>query len=169
VIFVTIGTHEVPFDRLIGALAPLAGLDELIVQRGSSSLRPEGATCLDFLSFPDLYEHLRRARVVVTHAGAGSVIAALSAGKRPIVVPRLHRFGEAVDDHQLVFAHKLDEAGLVTCVEDIDALAEAVRRAEDVPVRRSTADRGLVEDLAAYIGGAVAERAAGEPVRASIG
>ena len=54
--------------------------------------------------FDELVEHVRRARVVVSHAGVGSVLTALANGKRPVVVPRLHRFGEAVDDHQLPFA-----------------------------------------------------------------
>ncbi len=63
---------------------------------------------------------------MVTHAGVGSIIVALSNGKRPVVVPRLKRFGEAVDDHQLQFGRRFADAGLVTFVESPDGLADAL-------------------------------------------
>ena len=77
---------------------------------------------------------------------------ALSQGKRPIVVPRLSRFGEAVDDHQLPFARRLAERGLVTLLEDESELASG-----DRPTSRTSwhstapAGSGLAEDLAAYL------------------
>jgi UDP-N-acetylglucosamine transferase subunit ALG13 len=71
---------------------------------------------------------MREARVVITHAGVGSVIASLTAGKRPIVVPRKSCFGEIVDDHQVVFARRLGERELVDVVEDPARLPEAIAR-----------------------------------------
>jgi beta-1,4-N-acetylglucosaminyltransferase len=150
-IFVTIGTHEVPFDRFIGAIDPLVALDEVVVQHGSSSLRTAGATSIDFLSFDELSDLMRRARIVLTHAGAGSVITALALGKRPIVVPRLQRYGEAVDDHQLWFGRKLAAAGMVTCVEDLDRLFDVVAADAGIPRASARPDERLVETLASYI------------------
>jgi UDP-N-acetylglucosamine transferase subunit ALG13 len=63
---------------------------------------------------------------VISHAGVGSIMVALSHGKRPIVVPRLERFGEAVDDHQLQVATLLDRAGRVTAVDDLADLGAVV-------------------------------------------
>lgn len=124
-IFVTVGTNEAPFDRLVGATELLAAEDAVVVQRGSSSLRPTGVTCSDFLPFDELVGQVRRARVVVTHAGVGSVMVALTNGKRPVVVPRLRRFGEAVDDHQVFLARRLEREGLVRVVEDPTLLPSA--------------------------------------------
>ena len=78
------------------------------------------------LPYDELAETMRAARVVVCHAGVGSILTALTNGKRPVTVPRLARLGEAVDDHQLPFARRLAEAGLVTLVEDPAELASAV-------------------------------------------
>lgn len=149
-ILVTIGTHETPFDRLIRAVAPLVELDELVVQHGSSDVRVAGATCVDFLPFTELSELVGSARAVVTHAGAGSVLVALAAGKQPVVMPRLYAFGEAVDDHQLVFACHLSDAGLVTLVEDPAEMKATVERtsAAGMTLRGAAA---LTADLSLYL------------------
>ena len=69
-IFVTVGTNEAAFDRLLRHLDGVAASEELVVQHGASSVRPAGATCLDFLPFEDLVDMMRRARVVVTPPAA---------------------------------------------------------------------------------------------------
>jgi UDP-N-acetylglucosamine transferase subunit ALG13 len=150
VIFVTVGTNEARFDRLIEALDGLRLEEELVVQHGASPLRPSAATCIDFLPFDDLVDHVRRARVVVAHAGVGTVLVALANGKRAVVVPRLRRFGEAVDDHQVIFARRLGAAGLVELVEDPRDLEQPLRRvAETVPANRH--EPRLASELRAYL------------------
>ena len=150
-IFVTVGTNEARFDRLLAAVDALGADEELIVQHGPSAIRPAGASAVEFLTFDEMVETMRRARIVVTHAGVGSVMTSLLAGNRPIVVPRLHRYGEAVDDHQLPFGRRLAEAGLVVLCEDPDELAPLVASGSgplDVQLRPS---RRLVGDLREYL------------------
>lgn len=125
-IVVTVGTNEAPFDRLLAAFDVDRPEEELLVQYGASSVRPRGATCVEFLSYDELVEAIRRARVVVMHAGVGSIMTALANGKRPLVVPRLRRFGEAVDDHQLSLGRRLHDGGLVTLVERPEDVLRAV-------------------------------------------
>jgi UDP-N-acetylglucosamine transferase subunit ALG13 len=125
-IVVTVGTNEAPFDRLLQAFDVDQPTEELLVQHGPSQVRPTGASCVDFLSYDELVDAIRRARVVVMHAGVGSIMTALANGKRPVVVPRLRRFGEAVDDHQVALGRRLQKAGLVTLVEDTGVVLKAV-------------------------------------------
>jgi UDP-N-acetylglucosamine transferase subunit ALG13 len=155
VIFVTLGTQAFSFDRLLRGLAGWSSDEELVVQGGASSFRPPGATWVDYLEYPELVEQVRRARVVVSHAGVGSVITAVREGKRPIVVPRLYRFAEAVDDHQLHFGRRLAGSGLVTLVEDPAELRAAIEPDQEPP-RASGGAGGLVEDLRAYLEGVAA-------------
>jgi UDP-N-acetylglucosamine transferase subunit ALG13 len=125
-ILVTIGTNEQPFDRLVRAAAALGGDEPLLVQHGSSR-EPHGrGEWVDFLTFDELAERAREARVVVCHAGVGSIMLARRCGQRPVVVPRRHHLGEAVDDHQLFLARRLAESGLVTLVEDVADLPAAL-------------------------------------------
>ncbi len=127
-IFVTVGTNEARFERLVEAAGRIPPGEEIVIQTGHCRAAPPRARCVDFLPFEEMADHARRARVVVSHAGVGSIMLALMAGRRPVVVPRRADLGEAVDDHQLPLARRMADAGLVLLVEDPDDLAAAVAR-----------------------------------------
>lgn len=154
-IFVTVGTNEAPFDRLLRAIGELRPADRIVAQCGASSVRPFGAECIDFMPFDTVAAHARSARIVICHAGVGSVMVALMQGKRPLVVPRLHRFGEAVDDHQLAFARRFHDAGLVRLVEDPADLGAAIGEVPHGPPLPATEASGLALELRAYLEAAV--------------
>ncbi len=157
-IFVTVGTNEAPFDRLLRAVERLPGDEELVVQHGSSSVRPANATCIDYFSYDSLVECIDRARTVVMHAGVGSIILALAHRKQPIVVPRLKRFHEAVDDHQIALSRRLGERGIVRLVEDLALLPEALTwEAGTGPVSVGN-DGRLSTDLRSHLATLVAGR-----------
>jgi UDP-N-acetylglucosamine transferase subunit ALG13 len=127
VIFVTVGTNEARFDRLLHAIAQLPIGEELVVQHGHTApIDSPHVVQVDFLPFEQIVGNIRRARVVVCHAGVGSIMVALANGKSPIVVPRRKSFDEAVDDHQLQVARRFAAAGLVTLVETPETLGEAL-------------------------------------------
>jgi UDP-N-acetylglucosamine transferase subunit ALG13 len=161
VIYATIGTSE-PFDRLIDAVQRLPGDEERVLQVGESTLRPPAATCVEYLAYDELRAHMARARVVVTHAGVGTILTAIDLGKRPIVVPRLRRHGEAVDDHQVAIARRLDASGLVTCVEVLSRLPAVV--AHPPALRATRGSSKLASELGAYLADVVG-RAASAPTR----
>ena len=150
-IFVSVGTNEARFDRLLHAVEALGASEEIVVQHGPSPVRPAGATCVEFLSFEEMTDHIRRARVLIMHAGVGSILAALGNGVRPVVVPRLKRFDEAVDDHQVAFGRRLDAEGLVDFVEDPAGLLEAVARHEGRFEGAVGVEGRLVEELREFI------------------
>jgi UDP-N-acetylglucosamine transferase subunit ALG13 len=150
-IFVSVGSSTIPFDRLLRAVDCLTVDERLVVQHGASSIRPQRADCVDYVAFDEFVGLVREARVVVTHAGAGSTLTALAQQKRPIVIPRLTAFDEAVDDHQLPFARRAGELGLVTLVEDVDDLAAAIaEHSSDSALHGS--GRGAIEiELRSYL------------------
>jgi UDP-N-acetylglucosamine transferase subunit ALG13 len=151
-IFFAVGTQRRPFDRLVVAADRLAASrnEAVIVQSGTSRSDVQHAHCLDFLPFADFDEHVRSARVVVTHAGIGSVALCLRHNKRPIVVPRMRSLGETIDDHQLEFARRLAKLDLVEQVGDIDDLVAAVA-APRAAVRRTGLRAELMNELIAYM------------------
>jgi UDP-N-acetylglucosamine transferase subunit ALG13 len=136
VIFVTVGGSRKPFPRLTRALASLP-LAEVVVQSGPNPVPPGVGHSDEWMEPATMREYMERADVVVSHSGSGSVISARRAGHTPVVVPRLARFGETVDDHQAEFAAALEEAGQAVVVWDIDELADAVAR---VAPRRAPGD-----------------------------
>jgi UDP-N-acetylglucosamine transferase subunit ALG13 len=164
-IFVTVGTNEARFDRLLRAVADLRVDEPLLVQHGHSSPIPHPqAELVDFLTFDAMVDAISAARVVVTHAGVGSVLVCLANGKRPVVVPRLSCHDEAVDDHQLQLGRRFAEAGLVTLVESLDGLPAAIESEQATAETIPSASR-LAGELRSYLESAVAPTAA-SPARA---
>jgi beta-1,4-N-acetylglucosaminyltransferase len=148
-IFVTVGTCE-PFERLMRAVDAVSTGEPIIVQTGLSTTIPAHVTTVDFLPYDRLVERVREARIVVTHAGVGSILTALLNNVKPLVVPRLQQYGEAVDDHQLELARRLEELGLVRVLADIADL-ETVLRDDAGGAQRIGVSETLVHELRDFI------------------
>ena len=82
-IFVTVGMHTQPFDRLVRAADGLAALvdERVIIQRGVTSYVPRCAQHVDYADGEKMGRWLSEARMVISHAGAGSILGVLRAGK----------------------------------------------------------------------------------------
>lgn len=156
-IFVTLGTHEQPFVRALDLMAELDGDDEVLIQHGATPARADlrNGKWVEYLESDALTARMNSAEVVISHAGVGSMITAIRAGVKPVVVPRLARFGEHVDDHQLQLAERFAERELVLVCRPGDSLREIVAAARESrpPVLSSAGQAGL--------GRAVAEAALG--------
>lgn len=130
-IFVTVGTHEQPFNRLVECIDKLKRDrvidDEVIVQTGYCTYEPEYCQWKKFYPYQQMVRLVDEARIVITHGGPSSFIMPLQVGKTPIVVPRKHEFNEHVNDHQLSFAKAVAERmGAIYVVEDIGNLGETI-------------------------------------------
>jgi UDP-N-acetylglucosamine transferase subunit ALG13 len=131
-IFVTVGTHQDPFTRLLDALAPLDD-SELVVQHGSAPPPPGVARAEAYMPFDQMVECFRAAEKVITHAGVGSILCASREGHTPLVVPRRHDLGEHVDDHQAQIARKLEELGLAVALDGGLTPAHVFAAAQPLP------------------------------------
>lgn len=153
-IFVSLGTHEQPFERALDLVADLARRDSVVVQHGATLPRPElpGVQWSTYLDWEPLCAYMRQADMVITHAGVGSAVTAIRAGKKPVLVPRLARYGEHVDDHQLQLAERLAEFGLAvvwTPERQVDGLvAEAHGSASSFAAGRHSPLALAVADVA---------------------
>lgn len=124
---VTVGTDHHQFDRLIRWINDWLKqhperIQAFMVQWGSASVEP---MCPGerFLEVDRLDEFLDSADVMICHGGPGSIADAWARGQVPIAVPRLRRFGEVVDDHQVDFCRKLASLGRIQLAEDPGVLA----------------------------------------------
>jgi UDP-N-acetylglucosamine transferase subunit ALG13 len=131
VIFVTLGTHQQPFARALDLVAELEFEADVLVQYGATPARSglSNVQWVEYLEWDALTDTMRQAEVVISHAGVGSTITAIRAGKKPVVVPRLARFGEHVDDHQLQFAQRFAQRDLALVCGLDDNLLDVVEQA----------------------------------------
>jgi UDP-N-acetylglucosamine transferase subunit ALG13 len=120
----TLGTIFFPFDRAVNWLEELLE-QEIIVE---TVLLQHGATSAANLSHPllksvpsltrsEMYEAVKQASLVISHAGQGSTRMLAEMGACFVLLPRLKRYGEHVDDHQLLFAHTVEKYGVNYCTE----------------------------------------------------
>jgi len=130
VIFVTLGTHPSPMDRLVRTLDELVHsgtiTDEVLVQGAAFGHRPRHLHLRSTLPHDEFVALVREADVVISHAGAGSLADIRLQGRVPIVVPRLSAAGEHVDDHQRRYAHRLKGQPGYVVVEDMAELPAAI-------------------------------------------
>ena len=136
-IFVTVGTHEQPFDRLVQKIDELKrdGIiqEEVMIQTGFSMYEPKYCLWSKLIPYADMVQNVREARIVITHGGPASFIMPLQVGKVPIVVPRQSRFGEHVNDHQAEFAKAMEQRmGNIIVIEDIETLENTLRSYETI-------------------------------------
>lgn len=152
--FVSAGNATQPFNRLIEAVLRIASKlpQPVVVQHGNTLFQGAGCIPRPFMQMVEFSEHVAEAELLILHAGAGSVIHALQAGKIPVVMPRRAQYGEHVDDHQLEFARALAEEGKVVVAEEPDDLIGAAEKAMKrqsmaQPLDASPLMVGLISDV----------------------
>lgn len=138
-IFVTVGTHEQQFDRLIKCIDELKGKgtieDEVFIQVGFSSYKPIYCKWSKIISYKEMVSNVKNARIVITHGGPASFIMPLQIGKIPIVVPRQHSFDEHVNDHQVDFSKAVAlRMGTIIPIYDLQKLEEVLINYDDIIV-----------------------------------
>jgi beta-1,4-N-acetylglucosaminyltransferase len=148
VTFVTVGNATDGFRRLLDAAERLAAAGTLpgpvVMQTGNNpGFVSRHAAARAFMPMEEFEDHVRRARLVIAHAGAGSVLHTLAAGKVPVVMPRRARYGEIIDDHQVELVEHLARGGRVIPAWEPADLPEAVRAAlarADAPAQKPADD-----------------------------
>lgn len=136
-IFVTVGTHEQPFNRLIEYVDNLKRdgviTEDVIMQTGFSTYEPKYCKWSKLLSYKEMEQNVRDAHIVITHGGPASFIMPLQIGKTPIVVPRQHQFNEHVNDHQVEFAKAVSKRmGTIIPIIDIVQLQDTIRNYDQI-------------------------------------
>jgi UDP-N-acetylglucosamine--N-acetylmuramyl-(pentapeptide) pyrophosphoryl-undecaprenol N-acetylglucosamine transferase len=145
-IVVSLGMHkEFGFRRLLERLVRIipGGTDVLwqVGHTDTSGLNIDSCVCV---SASELSRAMAASDVVITHAGVGSAISALCAGKRPVFVPRRRRFKEHIDDHQALIASELDRRGLAFHAEADELQWDDIVAAASWQVERDSTHESIV-------------------------
>jgi len=165
-ILVIVGTDHHPFDRLISWTNTWLSQHQeqagrSFVQWGTAAVRP-ACPGAELLEVGELARLLDQAEVIVCHAGPGTIAEAWARGRMPIVVPRLARLGEHVDDHQSEFCERFTALGRIAVASSLADFTRLLAEAGTEPARfsvtssNSTADQAiarlgtLVEELVSY-------------------
>ena len=148
-IFLSVGT-QFPFDRLVRAVDEAfdkGSIDEeVFAQIGETSYKPSNIEYVDFLEKEQFDDCVRRATSIISHAGMGIIILALEYKKPLLVMPRLRKYSEVVNNHQVAIARKFEDLGHILVAYDTEGLHEGVRKLKSFMPRQRTASPHAVAD-----------------------
>ena len=161
-IFVTVGTHEQPFNRLVEYMDhwSMNHNEEVIIQTGFSTYEPKKARWSRLYPYKTMVEMIEKARIVITHGGPSSFILPLQIGKVPIVVPRRHEYHEHVNDHQVEFSKAVAERqGNIIVVEEVEKLGETLKEYDEIVKKMRSAltsnNQKFCEEFEAIVNGLI--------------
>lgn len=132
-IFVTIGSRKYQFDRLFKKLDELYEdgtlTEKMFAQTGTSGYKPKHYEYKDFITPEEFVKKIEEADIVVSHGASGSIMKALNAGKKVIVVTRLEKYNEHINDHQIQNNEAFSSNGYVIMADlELDNLGECFRK-----------------------------------------
>lgn len=130
-IFVTVGTHEQPFDRLLKCIDKMVEdgqiKEEVIVQKGYTDYEMKNCKSSKLIPYEEMQSNIKNARIVVTHGGPASFLDPLKYGKIPVVIPRKKEYNEHVNNHQVEFSKEVERRMKnIIVVETDEEIKEAI-------------------------------------------
>ena len=137
-LFVTVGTHEQQFNRLVKEIDDIKGSgvlgnEEIIMQTGYCTYKPTNCECKPFFSYSEIEEFVSQARIVICHGGPSSFIMPIQMRKIPIVVPRQSKFNEHINNHQCEFVKMVSERQKnIIAIYNINDLCEIIKNYENI-------------------------------------
>lgn len=133
-IFVTLGTQDKQFRRLLDATLALRIDEKVVIQYGSTKPDEDMVENLEknfelhqYLSNEEFEKYMKEARVIITHAGVGTIIEGLKLDKMMIVVARLKKYKEHVNNHQLQILDTFEKEGYILRLDDFSKLPELLK------------------------------------------
>ena len=135
-IFVTLGSQKFQFNRLLIEVDRLIEdgkiTEEVFAQTGYSDYKPKNYKYKEFLDRDEFLDIMIKCNKVITHGGTGAIIGAVKQHKKVIAVPRLKKFNEHVDDHQLQIVNEFDKLNFIRSVINIDELDKILNVVETI-------------------------------------
>lgn len=155
-IFVILGTQDIQFNRLLIELDRLVGegviREEVFAQTGYSTYVPQHFMFQDFITMETFEAYIEKASVVISHGGAGSLIASVKSGKKVIGIPRRKKYGEHVNDHQVELIEQFTSHRYILAVMEMDGLKEALEKIEDfIPENYQSGNAEILHVLEVFL------------------
>lgn len=155
-IFVTLGTQDKPFTRLLKKIDDEIKNgnidDEVVVQGGCTKIDTDRMTIFNQVSQQEFEEYIDKCDILLTHAGVGSIITGLKHSKKVVAVPRLAKYGEAANDHQIQLVENFSQEGYILGVNDLDNLSKILKDSKKFKPKKYVSNtEHFIEQLVDYI------------------
>lgn len=143
-IFVTVGTQDKSFERLIKgieqAVIEKKITDKVIVQAGNTKYESDVIEVLNYIPFEKFTDFMNKADIIITHGGVGSILNAIKLGKKVIAVPRLKEYNEHINDHQLQVIKKMTEQGYILSTQNVEEIPNKIKEIQNFKTKEYTSN-----------------------------
>lgn len=152
-IFLTIGGSDYGFARLVKKGDELGNKlnEKLIMQIGTTEYKPKNAQFFRFKPRDEIGRYYSNARLIIGHAGMGTILSACKHKKPLIIVPRRKKYNEIIDDHQFEIAKKLEKEGIASVVYDEKNLHSAITNLNKSDIKHLDVKNPLTKNLKKYL------------------
>ena len=148
-VLVTVGTQKQSFIRMLKMVENSKSLEneEIIAQIGNTKFDSDKIKCFKFIKNEDMENYIEKADLIITHAGVGLIFECLHKNKRVIAVPRLKKYKEHINDHQLEICDMLEKEGyIISCLEN-DNLDEKINFIKSKELKKYERNEDFLEIL----------------------
>ncbi|MHC4740888.1 MAG: glycosyltransferase, partial [Planctomycetota bacterium] len=126
--------------------------ETVVGQIGEGSCRPGNFEAVPTMEKADFDRHIEQASAIIGHAGMGTITMALNNNKPLLAMPRLSKYGEVVNDHQVGIAERFAELGYILAAGGVEDLPDGIRRLRDfVPKKRITDPNAVVDRIQRFL------------------
>ncbi len=156
-IFVTLGSQKFQFNRLLKELDKLVEnkkiKEKIFAQIGYSDYKPKNYEYKEFVDRDEFQAQMKRSDIIITHGGTGAIITAVKQGKKVIAIPRLAKYEEHVDDHQIQIVEEFEKSGIIKAVYDTKDLKDALDEIQNMTFERYESNtENIINDIEKFIG-----------------
>ena len=155
-ILVTVGSQKFQFNRLLKKIDDLIDkkviTDKVFAQIGVSDYKPRNYEYVDFMSQDEFNKKIDESSVVITHAGTGVIINSVKKEKKVIAIPRLEKYGEHVDDHQIQLIKQFEELNFIEPCYELDDLEKKLKEIKTKKYNKYASNTDtIIESIKKYI------------------
>lgn len=156
-IFVILGTQDKAFDRMLKEIEELKKDNiinsKVIVQAGSTAFKSNEMEILDYIPMANFNKYIEEADLIITHGGVGSILDSIKRNKKVIAIPRLLKYHEHANNHQIEIVEKFDELGYIKDCGNLKRLGNKIMEIDDfVPKKFESNNKKFIEKLESFIG-----------------
>lgn len=133
-IFITLGTQDKPFTRLLDKVESLLKEKKIktrvVVQAGCTKYKSKYMEIFELLPMDEFEKMMDSCDILITHGGVGSIVTGLKKNKKVLAVARLKKYGEHTNDHQLQIIEEFSKKGYILPVNDLDDLEKILNQVD---------------------------------------
>lgn len=154
-ILILLGTQDKPFDRILNAVSKEIKKknikDKVIAQIGCTEYKKDDIEVFDYKPKDELLMLIKKADVIITHGGVGTIIECLDMNKKIIAVPRLKKYKEHTNDHQLQIVNEFSNKGYILPLYDEKKLCDVLNEINEFKQKKYKSNNDAfcksIEDL----------------------